>query len=126
MRLVCGRCDRVFHDEPRNGFLPDSCPECFPAAGRMRRVTAADEGTTMPRTDDGGPAYPLPGVLDAGDLARTPALWRAGDGMSLRDHFAGLALAGYIASYAVEGADADQAAARAFQYADAMLAERAK
>lgn len=68
-------------------------------------------------TNDGGPAFP---TVDAN--------YREGDygtmGMSLRDYFAAAALQGIIAAY--PQANVPDAAATAFQYADALLAAREK
>lgn len=47
----------------------------------------------------------------------------------LRDYFAGQALAGHLASYAVEGASnpkPSRAAGDVFSYADAMMSERVR
>ena len=70
----------------------------------------------MSDQQDGGPAFPSPSVQHV-DLR----------GMSLRDWFAGQALAGLLASEG--GSDcgfytAPAAAARAYDIADAMLAAR--
>jgi hypothetical protein len=65
------------------------------------------------RIRDGGPAFPVDHNLRTG--------YRQDEGMTLRDWFAGQALAGMLARgnmLAVSGAEA------AYQYADAMLAER--
>ena len=86
--------------------------------------------TPTPRkaaTDDGGPAFPRIANLSAEKM----------DGMSLRDYFAGQVLAGLSASSErltalggiayTQGDEVTQVfAAVAYQYADAMLAERAK
>jgi hypothetical protein len=56
---------------------------------------------------DGGPAFP-PNPNDA-------------EGMSLRDWFAGMAMQGLLANC---GADSEQIAKKAYEYADAMLVER--
>lgn len=71
--------------------------------------------------DDGGPAFPL--FTPAGQYAP-----RAESGMSLRDWFAGQALAGLIACHTGLEAPPDDgyAAESAYDYADAMLVERAK
>jgi len=61
--------------------------------------------------NDGGPAFPRIGI---GDLYYDAA------GMSLRDWFAGQALAGFAA----EKCSADQTAHAAYLMADAMLAAR--
>ena len=83
-------------------------------------------------TDDGGPVFPGEYVAVYGDDKQY-------SGMSLRDWFAGQALAGFLASPhnegvwsernnddASDGAGADQTdiAECAYQYADAMLATR--
>ncbi len=67
-------------------------------------------------TNDGGPAFPsdyIPGT------ATTP-------GMTLRDYFAGQALAGIVLSPLGQGGRAtyDSTARDAYNYADAMLAAR--
>jgi len=75
--------------------------------------------------DTGGPAFPRSGVKDGygkvvGDVK----------GMSLRDWFAGQALAGIAAGYWSNSDMSDLApselAEKAFALADAMLAERAE
>lgn len=75
---------------------------------------------------DGGPAFPSIVATRPGEWATAT---NAG-GMSLRDYFAGLALQGWIASFTEssrkEEADAKVAAMVAYQFADAMLAEREK
>lgn len=60
---------------------------------------------------DGGQAFP---ALDFQHLK----------GMSLRDYFAGQALAGLLTSTATDGDDWDTIAAKAYDSADAMLAAR--
>jgi hypothetical protein len=65
---------------------------------------------------NGGPAFPC---KDAGIVF---------SGMTLRDWFAGQALAGFLASYSGENVTLPRtadAAERAYDYADAMLRERA-
>ena len=62
------------------------------------------------QTNDGGPAFPI--VSD--DLCAP--------GMTLRDYFAAAALQGMLAYY--HGYGSFYAAGSAYQYADAMLAER--
>jgi hypothetical protein len=80
------------------------------------------------RFNDGGPAFPVVGVPDACDSP----------GMSLRDWFAGQALAGFLSQFASEDAYVamgrlakqdgvsikDATAAVAFEHAEAMMAER--
>lgn len=63
----------------------------------------------MSKPDDGGAAFPLV----AGDQAQV--------GMSLRDWFAGQALVGLVSDEVTASA-----ARSAYEYADAMLTERAK
>lgn len=69
---------------------------------------------------DGGPAFPQALGVDKEFVGS--------EGMSLRDYFAGQALAGFLASFGghTDAPPGEPAARRAFQYADAMLAERAK
>ena len=69
---------------------------------------------------DGGPAYPVIGA---------PGASQDYQGMSLRDYFAGQALAGFTAAHDEEGtwmSDPVCAAREAYLTADAMLAEREK
>jgi hypothetical protein len=66
--------------------------------------------------DDGGPAFPEP--------SRS---WQySSNGMSLRDWFAGQALAGILMNYTTQkfGATEQTAAEYAYRYADAMIAAR--
>ena len=66
--------------------------------------------------NDGGPAFPFGFVTDHATV-------KVQDGMSLRDWFAGMALQGLIVGcYA--GVEGNVVAA--YEYADAMLAERTK
>lgn len=69
----------------------------------------------MSAQDDGGPAYP---VSDWNNDTQTREIT---GGMSLRDHFAGLAMAAIIPDTQL-GFDAK--CTEAYQYADAMLAAR--
>lgn len=70
----------------------------------------------------GGAAFPMPVVIDAyGDAVNQPQ-----SGMTLRDWFAGQALASFNHTGWPDSADAPEMARRAFVIADAMLAERAK
>lgn len=80
--------------------------------------------------DDGGPVFPRVGERDDGDTAPHA---RAQSGMSLRDYFAAAALQGYLAGqWRPEEFKADAAiepatfAQRAYYFADALLAARAK
>lgn len=85
--------------------------------------------------DIGGPAFPQP-CCDTGHAANSP-YGIAGGGISIRDYFAAAALTGLMAnsdwysgaanrSHAGEAPLGEQAAARAFNVADAMLAARTK
>ena len=66
------------------------------------------------KPNDGGPAFPC-----------TDAKGFTSEGMSLRDYFAGQALAGLIACPNTSG-DEKAFACNAYKFADAMLAEREK
>lgn len=74
----------------------------------------SDYGTWQP--NDGGPAYPH--CYEESGHPR----WRESQGMSLRDYFAGQALAGICA--AGGGPKYDFIAAHAYALADAMLKAR--
>lgn len=77
----------------------------------------------MSQIDNGGPAFPhLDLYAGAGNSQPTPTQY---NGMSLRDYFAGQALAGYLAHPDSE-INMTFVAKWAYQYADAMLAERQK
>jgi hypothetical protein len=81
---------------------------------------------------DGGPAFPRAAHWSDGGSARFDH--GAQDGMTLRDWFAGQALAGMLAYSHVnpqrgnyhENCSVEGAAEDAYRYADAMLAEREK
>jgi len=72
----------------------------------------------MNHFDDGGPAFPQPDVIsnEHKDFHRD-------QGMSLRDHFAGLAMQALIGEIS---ASWDEIASAAYRYADAMLKARNK
>lgn len=71
------------------------------------------------KIEDGGPAFPIPDVVTASEQ-----LWESGaPGMSLRDWFAGQALAGLLAKTVTNCPDAP-VAIRAYGLADAMLRAR--
>jgi hypothetical protein len=72
---------------------------------------------------DGGPAYPAP---NAARLLYGAGREDAYPGMSLRDWFAGQALAGFLASTKHPTFAVDQDAPYFYALADAMLAEREK
>lgn len=84
----------------------------------------------MSQQDDGGPAFPIAPAFHSPGLGLE--VWTAvtvHPGMSLRDWFAGQALAGMCAnSYGAErfGLDYATAAVAAYAHAAAMLAEREK
>jgi hypothetical protein len=84
------------------------------------------------RSDDGGPAFPRPLSLYKPSQLQTPQLGdyfsAAQGGMSLRDWFAGQALAGDMATMTTTDArfHAERIAERCYLVADALLAERAK
>lgn len=68
---------------------------------------------------DGGPAFPSDLMLTKGVVAAKPY-----GGMSLRDWFAGQALAGLLADPAWDHTPDAAPCARAFRLADAMIAAR--
>ena len=74
------------------------------------------------KTEDGGPAF-SGGLFEpqhGGTNDREP--WNAG--MSLRDWFAGQALAGFVVRQSAAFSDAETGAKFAYRYADAMIAAR--
>ena len=81
--------------------------------------------------NNGGPAFPCSvrrdeNYMDFGGYGRTRTVTLQEGGMTLRDWFAGQALAGMIrANHRLEFTPPDDAT-WAYQIADAMLAERAK
>jgi hypothetical protein len=84
------------------------------------------------KTDDGGPAFPLaahafPYEREHDDIEPTHL------GMTLRDYFAGQAMTAIGRTYVVSGEDDmlgkpsfNEEARRCYEWADAMLAARAK
>lgn len=70
--------------------------------------------------DNGGPAFPRPASIDPEFDARLPSQI----GMTLRDYFAAKAMQGFAADPDCD--NGAQAAKTAYEWADAMLAERAK
>lgn len=77
----------------------------------------------MSKLDDGGPAFPnetRPSLSDATKVVP------AHHGMSLRDWFAGQALAGLLASPVTDDMSWSEIASKAYNAANSMLAERAK
>lgn len=82
----------------------------------------------MTEHDDGGPAFPQQFQHDAEGDRVWPEEFGA-DGMSLRDWFAGQALAGILSADTVLGQRTNphsDAAMAAYRIADAMLKERSK
>jgi hypothetical protein len=72
--------------------------------------------------ENGGPAFPIEvNCAQSGARLTMP-------GMTLRDYFAGQALAGWLASYAgvTQVISHDNTAEESYKFADAMLAEREK
>lgn len=74
------------------------------------------------RHNDGGRAFPLPGYTDGSGVVHNYPEF----GMTLRDWFAGQALAGMLASDTNTTLSASMAAAESHRVADAMLAASAK
>ena len=76
---------------------------------------------TAPKTQTGGPAFPF----NAGEFGIEPA-----SGMTLRDWFAGQALAGYMAHLTANdhspSSHAYECASEAYGFADAMIAARSE
>ena len=75
---------------------------------------------------DGGPAYPRPPVLVDRDMRHGDYHWMQ-DGMSLRDHYAGLAMQAMLhveAGTLGIAPNATALAAKSYEVADAMLAEK--
>ena len=84
----------------------------------------------MTKHDDGGPAFPGFGQVfttDGQGRTQPQAAWgiEGASGMTLRDWFAGQAMNTLRSQLMGRGSDAD-VAARCYEIADAMLAERAK
>lgn len=67
----------------------------------------------MSTINDGGPAFPIPGLHDDEDF----------NGMTLRDYFAANAMQGLLSDSTVKGAVGDFAK-RSYAMADAMLLAR--
>ena len=74
----------------------------------------------MEKKNDGGPAFPVPHSID-GNWVKEPVPEFCG--MSLRDHFAGLAMQSLVGNGASLGSD-EGLAKRAYSVADAMLKAR--
>lgn len=78
----------------------------------MKEITASEFATEYPHHKAGGPAFPFV----SGDMTMY--------GMSIRDYFAGIAMQALIEKYDCE--PKGETAMEAYEYADAMLAERDK
>jgi hypothetical protein len=72
----------------------------------------------MSPINDGGFAFPMPDVLHVNGMVQ-----HGFNGMTLREYYAGQALAGLIADQSRDGS-ADDRARYAYAYADAMLKAR--
>jgi hypothetical protein len=72
----------------------------------------------MSTINDGGFAFPMPDVLHVNGMVQ-----HGFNGMTLREYYAGQALAG-LASYVTKGATFDDIAKDAYAIADAMLKAR--
>lgn len=81
--------------------------------------------------ETGGPAFPQFGYEDASGH-NVDSSDMGGTGLTLRDHFAGLAMQGWLASYGEDMAhpaqrgNADDTARNAYALADAMLKARSE
>ena len=84
----------------------------------------------MSHKDDGGPAFPTPEVLYSTPTASTlyggtyTTTTTKSSGLSIRDWFAGQALAGLMANRRALDGDERLVATQAYDLADAMLAAR--
>lgn len=86
------------------------------------------------KTNDGGPAFPLPAYLDDEDGSGKRSIIMESDGMTLRDWFAGMALQGLLPSMDKLGRELERTksdapldvfmCALAYRHADAMLVQR--
>jgi hypothetical protein len=77
----------------------------------------------MSKTNDGGPAYPFDWI-DTQPHTGKQVIRQQFDGMSLRDYFAGQALAGMHANDGSRSYSTSELANMAYDQADAMLAQR--
>lgn len=75
--------------------------------------------------DNGGPAFPVSNVM-ALEPRTTAEMVSLAHGMTLRDHFAGLAMQALIAKYGYQPGAMEEMTMNAYNCADAMLEERAK
>ena len=83
--------------------------------------------STPHKTNDGGPAFPHEGFKADYEIGKGPVqIPHIFSGMSLRDWFAGQALAGLVFHNDFGMRSDEDIAAGAYSYADAMLAARNK
>ena len=78
---------------------------------------------------DGGPAFPKPGWINLNEDSENYGSISCGDGMTLRDWFAGMALQGIIAAdyHDIKCiSDLNYAAGHAYMFADQMISGREK
>jgi len=76
--------------------------------------TRGPMNTTDATVNDGGPAYPVPNSANRNGQ----------EGMSLRDHFAGLAMQGLLANEDARLRTSTECARIAYEHADAALRAR--
>ena len=97
----------------------------YPAASGQR-CDAATKGDNMD-TKDGGPAWPSIEYNMNSDNPEHPSIWNQHPGLSIRDYFAGQALAGMVNAAITQEVDdykPHNVAHDAYQFADAMLFAR--
>lgn len=80
------------------------------------------------KPNDGGPAFPSMGTMESDRVDAPNYTVRGPGGMTLRDYFAGQALAGELASQTADSvwkaSNANILAKRCYTFADAMLEQR--
>lgn len=76
----------------------------------------------MPRPDDGGPVFSSPPVYVDENMSPRE-LWAGFEGMTVRQHYAGLAMHGILAGRMSQLQDLDhhKVANRAVEFADALI-----
>ena len=79
---------------------------------------------TTTKRDDGGPAFPW--QLHGRDSLGDAVVVECGTGLSIRDYFAAEALRGLCSNPMNQESSKSSEAKWAYEYADAMLAERSK
>lgn len=80
----------------------------------------------MTPINDGGPAFPRPATVQSEIDAVSGVHEPGSPGMSLRDYFAGQAIAGLARSGAPDRLNVNEIAEAAYRIADALLARRGK